>query len=483
MRIAIAVLAAAMALTLVTAGAPAKSHRVLRVGTFHGVAGNYKTIQSAVNAANPGDWILVAPGDYKEAVRIKKDDIHLRGLNRNSVIVDGTNSGKACSSKKGDQNFKRGDDGNGIEVFKADGVYIENLTACNFLGEGNQIWWNGGDGSGKIGMKSWYGSYLPATTTYFNAKKPQATYGIFISNAKGPGSVSESYASNMNDAAYYVGACHPCNATLDHVQGEHNTLGYSGTNSSKVTIQRSEFNDNFTGIATNSQNNDDAPSPQLGSTFSDNFVHDNNNPNVPSTPEGLRAIGVGIVVAGGRNNKIESNRVLNNGAWGIVLGPFPDDGKPPKVAHCQGGSMIGNPFGRGTLCFYDVFNNEVSGNKLGGNGSFGNPTNGDLAEVSNQAPQGNCWHDNSGIAGKDVTSQPADLQSTHAQCGVPNQGDGILSPLADQLICDTGLLRPCPEDATHKYPRTKKVTVKPLPRRKTMPDPCKGVPANPWCKS
>ena len=33
---------------------------------------------------------------------------------------------------------------------------IENLTVCNFLtgrgDAGNEIWWNGGDGSGEIGL-------------------------------------------------------------------------------------------------------------------------------------------------------------------------------------------------------------------------------------------------------------------------------------------------------------------------------------------
>ena len=59
---------------------------------------------------------------------------------------------------------------NDIEVFKVDGVTIENLTACNSLGDlmgnnGNQIWWDGGDGSGKIGVGSYSGSCLTASST------------------------------------------------------------------------------------------------------------------------------------------------------------------------------------------------------------------------------------------------------------------------------------------------------------------------------
>ena len=72
---------------------------------------------------------------------------------------------------------------------------------------GNQIWWNGGDGSGHIGMGAWYGNYLSATTTFYRADKPQASYGEFASNARGPGRLAHSYASNMNDAGVYIGAC------------------------------------------------------------------------------------------------------------------------------------------------------------------------------------------------------------------------------------------------------------------------------------
>jgi Periplasmic copper-binding protein (NosD) len=477
MRIATVLLAAAVALALATAGAPAKSHRVLLVGK----RGTYKTIQSAVNAAKPGDWILIAPGDYRETVRIRKDDIHLRGMNRNTVIVDGTRSGRACSSKANDQNFKRKAEGNGIEVFKANGVSIDNLTACNFLGEGNQIWWNGGDGSGKIGMTSWYGSYLTATSTYFNAKKPYATYGIFISNARGPGTLTDSYGSNMEDSSFYVGACNPCNATLNRVHGQYNLDGYSGTNSAKVLVENSEFDHNTEGLTTDSENNDDAPSPQLGSTFIGNYVHDNNNPNVPNTAGSLHAVGSGIVIPGGRNNVVKNNRFERNGAWGILIVPFIDTRKPPKVAHCQGGAATQNSDGT-TTCFFDDFNNEVAGNTFSGNGFFGNPTNGDMADISGQNALANCWHDNKRADGSTPSSEPSDLQTAHVTCGQPGHGDDLTSDLAGQVLCDTELLSPCAADATHQYPRPAKIVLHKLPRLKSMPNPCNGVPQNPWCK-
>src|SRR5256886_10465208 len=84
------------------AGSPtlAGSMHVLRVGTYRGIPGQFRTIQAAVDAARPGDWILVAPGDYHEngssdpelpaGGLIRTPGIHLRGLDRNSVIVDGT---------------------------------------------------------------------------------------------------------------------------------------------------------------------------------------------------------------------------------------------------------------------------------------------------------------------------------------------------------------------------------------------------------
>jgi hypothetical protein len=506
LAISIAVVVALSVLVVAnSAGAKPPSHshaggvQVLRVGTWDGIRGQYSSIQAAVNAASPGDWVLVAPGDYHETgdpeagVMITTPGIHVRGLDRNGVVIDGTRAGAPkCSNATADQGAAGR---NGVEVFEADGVTLENFTACNFLtgGEGgNQIWWNGGDGTGTRNLASFGGAYLSATSTFWeSAQAPRGEYGIFVSNTTGPGTIAHTYASNMADSDYYIGACPDCNTVLDDAHGQFSALGYSGTNSGgNLTIRNSEFDQNNTGVSTNSQNNDDAPSPQDGVCpnngtgptgshscwlFTNNYVHDNNNATVPSTGSAsLGPPGTGLIVAGGRNDTIMNNHFSNNGSWAVLLAPFLDLGTPPPIAHCEGGveGFLGG-------CYFGVWGNEVASNTFANNGGFANPTNGDLADLSDLHDPGNCWHDNTDPAG--VTSAPANLQLTHATCGVPNAGEAVLgSELSDQVLCATELLGPCPPGVGN-YPHGEPVVMQPLPPQASMPDPCAGVPANAWC--
>jgi hypothetical protein len=63
-----AVLMLGLAVGLLASGtAHAAVRQVLRVGSYNGKPGQYASIQEAVDAAHPGDWILIGPGDYKEA--------------------------------------------------------------------------------------------------------------------------------------------------------------------------------------------------------------------------------------------------------------------------------------------------------------------------------------------------------------------------------------------------------------------------------
>jgi hypothetical protein len=504
---------------------------VLRVGSWQGIPGNYSSIQSAVDAAQPGDWILIGPGDYHEqgdrvhptgddasgGVYVTTPGLHIRGMDRNGVVIDGTRPGATqCSPAAADQdpgplnadNQPLGR--NGVFVFKADNVTVENLTACNFLdgagGGGNEIWFNGGDGSGQVGMGRYFGQYLSATSTYWEPNKPQAEYGIFVSNARGPGYIVHTYASNMADSSYYIGACPDCNAWLLDGHAQNSALGYSGTNSGgHLIVALSEWDHNKTGISTNSQNNDDAPSPQNGACpngapgplgtgsctfFIANYIHDNNNPNVPASGSAdLGPVGTGMIASGSRHDTIAFNRVEHNGSWGLLLAPFPDSSNPPPpVANCAGGvvPLVTDPppfnllAALGVTCFFDDLGNDVRGNVLRNNGFFGNPTNGDLGEVSGPNDPGNCWHANFDPNG--VTTAPANLQTTHGTCGVPNQGAGLTDPLTTELICATQVFGPCSGTPGNPgYPQKTQVALLPLPTQPSMHNPCAGVPLNPWC--
>jgi hypothetical protein len=516
------IVTASLAVLFMGCCAQAASAKVLLVGTYHGSKGQYKTIQAAVNAAKPGDWILVAPGDYKTksfktvpgskdfpaGVVITKKNLTLRGMNRNTVIVDGTKSGAPCSKKASAQNYGPKTEGggaglNGIMVWKANNVSIENLTACNFLGgtggdggTGNEIWWNGGAETGKIGGWGFYGSYLNATSYFYNNENTAAEYGIFSSNWDG-GTWDKTYTSNFNDSGYYIGACQQeCNQTINHAWAEYNALGYSGSNSGgKLIIENGEWDNNVDGINTNSQNGDD-PAPQNGDcpnngtspithTHScwvviNNDVHNNNDPNVPQAGSAAAGpVGTGIVVAGGRNDTVMKNKIVNNDGWGVWFVFYPDSGPP-----CTGGTLAGSS------CTFDDWGNALVDNQFGDNGSYGHPSNGDFQDVTlSSGHPANCFHGNTEIGGGSVKpATAAALQTTNGTCSSAPSTAGSSDPnFVIEGICDSqiqivaGQAPPCP---TGPYPVQTKVVMHPLPaasKLPTMPNPCNGAPINAWC--
>ena len=473
-----------------------------------------------MNAAKPGDWILVGPGDYHETadesrppvnpgqgqmggVYISKSGITLRGMDRNSVIVDGTKPGSApCSNKPSAQSYgalgkKGGPVGrNGILVWKANDVSVENLTVCNFLAgtgaSGNQVWWNGGDGSGKIGMRGYWGSYLTATSTFFSNERTAAEYGIFASNAAGPASFDELYANDMNDSGTYVGACQrACNVTMNHLWMEYNALGYSGTNSGgTVVVENSRFDHNQDGFDTNTQVIGDPPAPQDGRcphggtspvthttscwVVIHNDFYDNNDPNNPAGGSAAAGpVGTGMTVSGGRFDTVLDNTFAGNGAWGILFVPYAQQGKPSLGQTCAGAGGHELP---GFGCVLDPEGDALLGNTFRHNGYFGNPSNSDFGQITLFGGEAqNCFRDNKAPDG----SAPANLQQTQKRCGPTTTGGNTGGELFPEVLCDTGMAT-CPP-GTH-YPKPTGVVLHPVPiGLPTMPNPCAGVPANLWC--
>jgi plastocyanin len=247
------------------------------------------TVQAAVDAAEPGGLVLIAPGVYEEAVIVTTPFLTIRGLDRTEVILEG---GFTLD--------------NGISVFEADGVTIENMTARHYLLNGFQ--W-----SSVFGYR---GSYLTA----FN----DGDYGLFAYDSQ-YGQFDHSYASGHPDAGFYVGQCFPCHAVITEVLAENNALGYSGTNAGgDLFVVNSEWRSNLAGIVPNTLDSE-RYAPQRDALIAGNWVHDNNNAGAPAFDLQYPSYGIGIVVNGGRENLVTQNLVEDHETFGIALLPSLDE--------------------------------------------------------------------------------------------------------------------------------------------------------------
>jgi hypothetical protein len=248
------------------------------------VPDEYDTIQSAVDAAEPGDLVLVGPGTYVEAVTVRTPDVVIRGLDRNEVVLDGE--------------FELD---NGIHVLDADGVAVENLTVRNYTNNG--IFWTGVDG--------YRATYVTVHTN--------GSYGVYAFDSAN-GLFERSYASGHPDAGFYIGQCYPCSAVVDDVVAEFNRSGYSGTNAGGgLFVVNSVFRNNHNGIVPNTSSYEQYP-PERETTIAGNLVQSNDLDEFLAVPEGDESIlrgGNGILVLGGADNLIEHNRVVDHHVTGI----------------------------------------------------------------------------------------------------------------------------------------------------------------------
>jgi hypothetical protein len=181
-----------------------------------------------------------------------------------------------------------------------------------------------------------------------------------------------------------------------------------------------------------------------------------------------------MTVSGGRFDTVMDNYVADNGAWGVLFVPYAQSGKPSLNQTCAGiGGHELAPFG----CVMDPEGDALRDNTFHHDGYFGNPSNSDFGQITlfGSEPQ-NCFAGNRAPNG----SAPANLERTQPTCGATTKAPNTGGNLFPQVLCDTGL-GACPAGARYPKPNGK-VVLKPLPRGlPSMPDPCAGVPANPWC--
>ena len=434
MKLRIALAAAAVAAGLLAIPSQAAASHVILVCS--GTAGCpptpagvpvYKSIAVGVSHAQNGDWVMVWPGYYKEAVTVQptaalKSGLHIRGMQRNGVVLDGTKAS-----------------GSGIWVHGVDNTWVENMTGQHYkTGSANAFYWTGVDG--------YWGNYL---TAYDNGD-----YGVYAydstSSGKTPSTFAFDYGSWNADSGIYVGGCSDCHAVVTNSRAYKNALGYSGTNAGgELYLINSEWDHNATGILPNTLTSEPDP-PQRGTTIADNYIHDNNATDIPGTGiTGIAPVGVGVGLTGGWDNIVRHNRIENHKHSGVLIEWLFTPAYNNQVlyntfkhdAYANGAGDADIAIGAGTL------QNCVEGNTDGGQPASITPAN----------PVG-------------LTNCRSNPLRDEVGRGIYSPGDPVVDVMT--ALNAAGITEPKDFKGPGPHPEA----------QLTMANPCAGAPANPWCR-
>jgi len=251
------------------------------------VTGN---IQAAVDAANPGDVVLVPPGTYRETVTVLKDNIAITGPK--TAIIDASNF--ANGIHVGAAHFSPGPSpvcpATAVRNFAVNGLTIQNAGQ------------NGIFLSGVAGYSVSGGSYIN-----------NGDYAVYPSCSEN-GRIFETYAQGGKDTCFYVGNDVAVSLTGNRASGC--TVGVQIVNSSQVSVKDNTVLGNSAGILAIV----DPLNPRTGNDnvlIEGNAVQQNNLPN-DSTEGDLQMIpsGTGIMNVGGDGFTIRNNTLRETAASG-----------------------------------------------------------------------------------------------------------------------------------------------------------------------
>ncbi|MEU8707884.1 right-handed parallel beta-helix repeat-containing protein [Streptomyces sp. NPDC048565] len=278
--------ASALGLAAVPTAAAGPGDHVVRPGD---------SIQSAVDAAQAGDTIVILPGTYRESVLVTKPGLTLLGTGERTVITpaaaDGAKAANACATG-----------GNGICVIgtkghTVDDVSIRSLTVSGFDESGIWASWTDGLSVRKVDARSngtWGIAQERSTRGDFrqNTATKNGDAGIFVAN-----SVTEEGGATDTGGT----------AVLDNsVSG--NRIGVTARRVRNLRIDGNTLTGNCSGVFVVG----DESKPAAGAmTISGNRITGNNK-FCAATPRLPALQGSGIVLTGSEATVVRSNVIRDN---------------------------------------------------------------------------------------------------------------------------------------------------------------------------
>ena len=166
----------------------------------------------------------------------------------------------------------------------------------------NALYWDGAN------------RYRAAYLTAWNVRG----YGVYVEDGEQESRLRVRLGRRR--AAYYVGECRPCGATIAQVVARSSAVGYSGTNATGVVVRDSTWDRNGAGIVPNTYANEALP-PQARTKIVHNTVTSSGRARVPIRTALAGSVGIGVAVAGGNDNVIARNRIVRSERYGVAVFP------------------------------------------------------------------------------------------------------------------------------------------------------------------
>jgi parallel beta-helix repeat protein len=310
-----------------------------------------ESIQAAVDAASPGDTILVSRATYAESVSITKNNITIIGggaSDDGSVLVPPATPDGVCSTDVQDMNgfCMFGDFGSGTPVT---GTTIKGFKVAGFSGFGI------------------FGVLSNDHTITGNLAQDNAGYGIACFVCSG-GTYVGNTATGSGEAGFYQGDSPNANSTMTGNTSTNNGFGFFFRDAANGTASNNFARDNCVGFMML-----DTGAPDVMGHWDinqNNSFH--NGKECPASEEGPAVSGVGLAMIGGVSNNVHNNSIWRN--------------RPGGETAIQAGIFVGSGklFGGG-----DPTNNTIDSNFVYGNGGIDIHYTG--AGTGNTFPNNDCF--------------------------------------------------------------------------------------------